>query len=863
MKTLKFPVILSITITTLGISLGWVTSVAAVSWGDCSTEQGTTTIAAGSATRTITPTHVISSVDETFVLAQATGDVNVRQSSNHLVTAEIVVGTGQVLFTRVGTTGTAQVSYSIVQCAGGDKISKVQRGTISLGSGSSSATAALSTAVDLNHTLVLVSTRSNDSTSTDSANIVTANLQDASTVVVQRSSAATTSVSAHYQVVEFPADSGVDVQTGEATLSSGQATNTVSLTTAVDATRSWVSCSYDATNNGLQQTSIACYLSDGATVTVDRGTASAYTNRVRVYVVTWPPDTVTVLSGTQTNDATAADGSQVNDDIAITAPGADINYSFSYVTNTVTGTSNTYPRNRWLNYIYDSGTLRTSFWRSDAAGNTDATTKYWQVINFPLPYHASGWGWIGNSMDGTDGTALISFDCDNLNTYLGTTCKDGTSGTRYDYGVELEHGGCGEDCNVTGQAWIGSYNTSESGTTLGMIDFDPIIGGGATVPPNVVGNDTTTSENELQDAHWNEETGELYGWARVRVLEDYEDSLAGTADDWGWINLRGTVTSGGEYGVQFDIDTLSLSGWGWNGNGTNPGTGTALDGSGLGWVKFDLDTSGTVAEAWLRTTQGNVYSRGGLSSTVDPTAFGEYNATYLILSNGTVTNFSSELGTVISEDLGGVPTDNTSQVFRGDLGSIYVNELIDRATADGTATTGDCTETMLAGATNPLGGAIYYCSGDLTIDSNLTFYNGTATGVGSGTIVVGGDLYINDNLNYYNNAIDQHINNLASVAFIVQGKVQVGTLVTHMVGAYVVLGDADPTTTGVYDFSTGDSTLPLELDGLVMARSFNFERKSLGASQNQPSEDLRYDGRIFANPPSGLEDFASLLPQYQ
>ncbi|MEK6527989.1 MAG: hypothetical protein AABZ36_03795, partial [Nitrospirota bacterium] len=244
----------------------------------------------------------------------------------------------------------------------------------------------------------------------------------------------------------------------------------------------------------------------------------------------------------------------------------------------------------------------------------------------------------------------------------------------------------------------------------------------------------------------------------------------------------------------------------------------------------------------------------------------EYNATYLILTNGSVSGFFvTESATTIIEDLGGVPADNSSQVFRGDLGSIYVNELIDQA--DYTQS-GSCVDSFISGYTNPLGGNIFYCNGDMTISNNLTFYNGTGSDIGSGTIVVDGDLYLNDNLNYFNSTIDQHINNLASVAWIVTGRVILDPAVTDLVGAFIVLGDADFTDNGfyddtVFDFDTGSSTLPLTLHGLVMARSFNFQRTSVGTTTDpEPGEDIRYDGRVFANPPPGLEDFASLLPEF-
>ncbi len=856
-----------INLTLFGFGL-WLMSAhptAAVDWGDCYANSGTSsTLTNGTNTFTANTNPVIPDLGQAFILGNALGYASSSSSNNHLVTEELS-GVSDITITRGGTGGDLTVGGAVVYCEGADKI-KVQRGTITINPGTNSNTGTFATPVaDVNNAIVLVSVRTDDTSATDSASLVTASLQSTDTVIVRRAGTPANTVYAHYQVVEFLAGSDVTVQTDAAILSPGQASTTITLPTPVATDRTWVYCSFNATNNGLQQTAVGCYLSDSSTVTVARATAGAYTNRVRVYTVTWPNDTVTVQSGTSTIDNTSADSTIVTNDITIPTPGADTGRSFAYVTNTVQGTGVEYPRNQWVSYVLNNTTLRTQFGRSDAAGSSDATTKYWQVINFPAPYAASGWGYVINSVDGVDPIAFVSFSCTSIDAdATWAACGNGSSGTRYDYSVKLEHGGCGSACDVTGQAWIGSINTGETAGSIGVIDFNPAISG-ATAPPNVVGDDTSTTEDERLDAHWNEDTGELYGWARIRSLRDYETSNGSTTNDWGWINLRGTSTTAGtEYGVRFDSTDLSFSGWAWNGDGSRFSTTNQATGSGLGWIKFDLDTSGTVSEAWLRTTQANVYSQGGFNSTVDPTSFGEYNSTYLILSNGTVTNFSTELGSVITEDLGGVPTDNTSQVFRGSLGSIYVNELIDEATNDGNAVTGNCTETNFKTASHAMGGEVYYCSGDLTINTNLTFYNTTGSTIGSGTIVVGGNLYVNDNINYSNNDIDQHINNLASVAFIVQGRVEVAPSVSEMAGAYIILGDAQASSSTTYDFATGDSLLPFELNGLVMARSFNLQRRSLGSTTNaEPSEDIRYDGRVLANPPPGLEDFASTLPSYQ
>lgn len=852
----------------------WVQPAQAVNWSKCEVRQGETTIDSTKSTQTLSLSGFIKDRAQTFVLSYSSGDSGVQAANNHMVNSEITAA-NEVQFNRSGTSGTAHVSYSVVQCF--DHEFTVLSGSIPLNSSAVSGTATISS-VAAERSFVIASTSTADAAANEAAASVKAALNGDAQVVVQRAATSSAAVQVKYQVVTFAPETNATVQTNEVTLGSGVAEASSTLTTAVDRSRSWVYCTYDATNNGLMQTAIGCEL-DSTTnnvVKVHRYSAAAYTNRIRYYVMTWPADTVTVQhdSSSQPFDVNAADGTTpVNDDITIGAV-SGLDKAFSYVTTMTKGTGTLFPRNRWINYLYDRTTLRTTFWRADPA-DYDASYKYWQVISFPSPYQATGWGWIGSSVDDDTGTTLISFDCDNLTSYYGTGCGDGTNGTRYDYGVSLEHGGCGSTCAVNGTAWVGVYDNADSQVEpLGMITFDPDVSNGSSLPIALGDDVTTIGEDERSAAMWNEETNELYGWARFTALEDYEENNADVAsihDNWGWIKLRGQVNSATEYGVDYDpvAGTFAEGSWAWNDNGTAANGTTELDGSGFGWVRFDLGTSGTVSEAWLKTSQGDVYSQGGINVTTDPATYGDFGSTYLILADGSVSNFTSEHGSVsTSTDLGTVPTDIGSNIYRGAIGTIHVNELIDHPVQPLYVYDGDCDDDWLRDFTNPLSGAVYYCTGDMTINNNLTFYNASGAGLGTGTIVVGGNLYINDNIGYYNNTIDQNINNLASVAFIVQGRVEIDSGVTNLVGAYIVLGDANPSVSGVYDFATGGSSTggynaPLELAGLVMARSFHFQRNSKGiATDPQPSEHIYYDGRIFASTPPGLEDLAAILPSF-
>ncbi len=58
-----------------------------------------------------------------------------------------------------------------------------------------------------------------------------------------------------------------------------------------------------------------------------------------------------------------------------------------------------------------------------------------------------------------------------------------------------------------------------------------------------------------------------------------------------------------------------------------------------------------------------------------------------------------------------------------------------------------------------------------------------------------------------------------------------------------------------------DYLMPLKVNGLMVAKGFNFDRKY--TRDLAPSERIVYDGRVLANTPPGLSDFTKTLPIYQ
>lgn len=878
-----------------------------VDWGSCQVDSGVVEIDNGLslAQASVSPTFSPPDPSKMFILSDSSGTSTVAGAADHMVRSEIIGG--QYVFQREGSSGVVQVSYQVVYCPN-DEFT-VYRGTVPMTASNISASEVIGggptgPTVDLDRYFVTASVSTNDPNPDKASGLVRASLDypQGEHVVLERAAplapGSIADIMVNYQVIEFSAESGVTAQHNTAVLSPGDDTaihlaDQSGVDYDFDLSRSWMYCTWDSNEPGLRQSAIGCNIADADTVTLHRYASLSNTmNVIRYAVIQFPETAAFVQRGTTSVDPASIDGDEYNVDVAITETGP-ANRAFSYTTNTTNGNGTDFPRQSWLERLINAVTVRFTFWRGEPpVGDSDATNFYWQTIHLGPYYEAQGWGWIGNSPDAvSDATpGYINFNCDNLSGYyVGTLCADGPvpSGNRFDYGVALEYGGCGTECNVMGQAWVGDYALGESPEyTIGMIDFDPAINISSypNNPPAFLGDNGSTPENEQLNAHWNPETGELYGWARFRSFRDAEIIYAGGPsasrwDDWGWIQLRGSIIdlatgnpTGNEFGVTFNPDTQEFSGWAWSDDGTDPFTTTRFAGSGTGWIKFDLDTT-TGGIDYLATKQGDVYASGDLNV---PTPSTEYNATYLIqTSSGSITAFESELNntppSIPNEDYTPetgtavipLPDDNGNLVYRGDLGTLHINELRTTAQQDPLHfQTGPCVSSTFLVNTNPLNNEVFYCDGDLTIDTNQVFYNASGDGLGGGTIVVNGDLIIKDNMSYFNNAIASHINNLASVAWIVLGDVIIEPTVTNAVGAFIVLEDAIG---DGGEFYTGAGSLQLTISGLVAASHFTFDRTDVGSAgvpvEYKPSEQIIYDGRVFANIPPGLEDFSKVFPR--
>jgi cysteine-rich repeat protein len=447
-----------------------------------------------------------------------------------------------------------------------------------------------------------------------------------------------------------------------------------------------------------------------------------------------------------------------------------------------------------------------------------------------------GWGW----MDSFGWLSLHKLSC----SYLDPSVPSGICNPQnIGYGIQID-----KDNNLFGFAWSDN---------IGWVCFGQSCGDPAGHPARL--------EPDGTDAP------PVIGWAQIMSLGNN-----------GWISLScqndSPACTASHYQIKLVLSDFNgtqwptLAGWGWNGN---------QDGTGLGWVNFNPDLSGLLS--WLQTKYGDIYSRKGVTSERPAP---DYNATYQILSGGDITNFQSarydvNQGRFTTPINFPTPENRYSNV----LGRLDLKALICTFATGSDTCINQNGKTVVNLNSVPLqsqqllGGKVYYARGDLTISTPITFKNGTNFENGSGTIIIDGDLTIKADIAYDTSNNLSKFRNLSSVAWIVKGDLKIDPNVKNLAGNFIIIGNGqscddrpeiEVASCGQV-YSCGSrancTTDRLTVSGLMMARKFYFMRilndSYKNESPKQGSELIIYDGRLLANIPPGLGDFATALPVWR
>lgn len=352
------------------------------------------------------------------------------------------------------------------------------------------------------------------------------------------------------------------------------------------------------------------------------------------------------------------------------------------------------------------------------------------------------------------------------------------------------------------------------------------------------------------------------------------------------------------YGVNLSVDKGQFGGLAWSQD--------------YGWL--DFRNVGQGSARYFQTRLGDIYAGGtiGDPQAPQPPGINNCNSTYLIISSATIANnFCSSLGTTVKPGVnipskqGGsasIPVASPNNVYQNILGRFdlvgmekevestgrnkYSSGIVE-INHNGGDISAEINAALNAGS---LGGRVFNISDDApssnahtrstvtyTISSPITIRNSTnlaTQGSSAGMIVINGDLEIDQNIIYGTTgatAIDD-LRKLQNLVIVVKGNLTIKNTVQKLVGAYYVTDDprtddGNPATSADVEgaVSTSDSTsgntYPLEVRGLMIAKSFNFGRKFAGTVENPaPSELIIYDGRLQSNPLPGMTDFAKALP---
>jgi hypothetical protein len=310
---------------------------------------------------------------------------------------------------------------------------------------------------------------------------------------------------------------------------------------------------------------------------------------------------------------------------------------------------------------------------------------------------------------------------------------------------------------------------------------------------------------------------------------------------------------------------------------------------GLGWFQFGPRVV-TSTQPYLSIEGGSIYSKGDIRGRYLP-PFGHYNASYLIESGGSITNFvsNSTLAGGYQGEFSYRPTINFPGVdsehkYTNALGSIDYYGLTEDFSGTGSNINkygSSVEETTSLSEQVGLGAKVFHYLGHADIPYNVNPINiATATGIGnnaSGVIAVEGDLTIARNVVYGTANVD-NLKHIPSLVWLIKGDLIIDPAVTELAGTFVVLGDgtscaivspatSPPNHCGQIITCNGteaecDNNNPLTIFGNVLAKYFDLGRLYTDPATGEASERFINDGRIQANPPPGFEDFSNVIPRF-
>ncbi|MHA2096209.1 MAG: hypothetical protein ACW98F_16440 [Candidatus Hodarchaeales archaeon] len=324
--------------------------------------------------------------DHAFLILYSAGTGDVKDSSRHQVTGYIS-STTQIRFERAEAKTGLYVSWWVVESP---EIT-VQRGSIDLLKDISSTTESIPS-VNLTQSIVISNSRVADAGAGDSDThngYITVELQDSTHVLAKRAlTADSVPATVRFEVITWPIE--YSIFTGETTLSNAVTTTDlisgsgISSNPVINLSNSWLYFTYDATDVGIQQTSIYGQITNTNEVTFGRYSSTSYTNRIRWYVIENPPKkTVLVQRGEYNWDPPLAGINVKTNTIPIAV---EPNRTFILRSSSTRLTNRDFPEDKNLPRLISATEWTSTQYRGET-NSDDQHEERWQIITLsPLNY---------------------------------------------------------------------------------------------------------------------------------------------------------------------------------------------------------------------------------------------------------------------------------------------------------------------------------------------------------------------------------------------------------------------------------------------------------------------------------------------
>ena len=327
-----------------------------------------------------------------------------------------------------------------------------------------------------------------------------------------------------------------------------------------------------------------------------------------------------------------------------------------------------------------------------------------------------------------------------------------------------------------------------------------------------------------------------------------------------------------QYGVSMSQANGKMSGFAWSED--------------FGWLNFN-DVQQANAR-FFQTKLGDIYATQdiGDQSQTQPVGINNCNATFLILSGGTIaSNWCSAFENSAQNPTQIAKYSNVTPIQLPSSANVYRNVLgrfdlvgMERVVANGKNKYGSAVQSLSQQSGpleiadlwraaiqvgKPLGGKVYTVGdgSNYTINSALSFRAAStlSDGSGAGMLVVNGNLRINAGISYDTSVSVSDVRALQNVVIVIKGDLTIDDSVSSLVGSYYVTGTIHTASSPATNSSPNQQ--PLEVRGLVIASQFDLGRTVAGTVERPtPSELIIADGRIQANPMPGMTDFVKSLP---